>query len=75
MELSAPPPVLMLKELTYKTSYWGTKAELEEILQAIADGILSSKVELRPLSECVQVLEEMHQGKLIGRIALVPSDT
>lgn len=62
----------LAKELTLKSSSYGTKEELGEVLKAIADGVLQPKVETRPLSECAQVLEEMHQGKLKCRVALVP---
>ena len=65
----------MAKELTYKTSFIGTKMELIEVLQIIADGTLKPKVETRPMSECLEVLKDMREGKLRARIALVPDAT
>ena len=62
----------MAKDLTYRNSFIGTKAELVEVLQIIADGMLKPKVETRPMSECLQVLEDMREGKLRARVALVP---
>ncbi|KIP10089.1 hypothetical protein PHLGIDRAFT_28634 [Phlebiopsis gigantea 11061_1 CR5-6] len=62
----------MAKDLVYKTAFLGTRVELVEVLQLIADGVLKPKVETRPMSECAQVLEEMRQGKLRARIALIP---
>ncbi|KIP02859.1 hypothetical protein PHLGIDRAFT_111583 [Phlebiopsis gigantea 11061_1 CR5-6] len=70
--LSIPPLKAMTKELTFKTSYWGTKRELVEVLQAIADGQLNPKVEMRPMGEVGQVLEDMRNGKLTSRVALYP---
>lgn len=72
-ELNLAPLRVMKKRLTYKTSYWGAKQELAEILQAIADGLLSPKVEMRPMDEVVQVLDDMYNGKLKSRVALFPS--
>lgn len=63
---------VMQKDLTLKSSFWGTQSELAEILQAISDGLLKPKVETRPMSQCVQVLDEMREGRLQARVALVP---
>lgn len=70
--ISLVPLAGMVKDITYKTSYWGTKDELAEVLQAVADGLLKPVVETRKMSECAQVLEDMHHGKLRARVALIP---
>ncbi|GJE87705.1 zinc-binding dehydrogenase [Phanerochaete sordida] len=70
--LSIAPINTMMKDLTWKTSFWGTNTDLDEVLRAIADGKLKPKVETRPMSQCVQVLEDMHHGRLTGRVALIP---
>lgn len=72
--LSIMPLVTMMKEFIFRTSFYGTKDELSEILHAIKDGVLKPKVEARPMSQCVQVLEDMRKGKLTSRIALIPDD-
>lgn len=64
----------MSKDFTYRSGFIGSKAELVEVLQAIADGLLKPKVETRPMSECLQVLEDMRLGKFQGRIALIPDE-
>ena len=64
--------VVMRKNLTLKTSFWGARSELAEILEVIADGLLKPKVAARPMSQCVEVLDEMREGKLKARVALVP---
>lgn len=66
------PITTMRKDLTVKTSYWGTKNELEEVLQALSDGLLNPTIETRPMSQCGQVLADMHHGKLKHRVALIP---
>ncbi|EKM61377.1 uncharacterized protein PHACADRAFT_190538 [Phanerochaete carnosa HHB-10118-sp] len=62
----------MRKDLTLKSSFWGTRDELAEILQAISDGLLKPKVDSRPMSQCIQVLDDMREGRLQARVALVP---
>lgn len=66
------PITTMRKDLTVKTSYWGTKNELVEVLQALSDGLLNPTIETRPMSQCGQVLADMHHGKLKHRVALIP---
>ena len=68
--LDVPPLRVMTKELTFKTSFYGTRDELGEVLRAIADGVLAPKAEMRPMSEVGRVLEDMHAGKLTSRVAL-----
>lgn len=72
--ISFPPLITMLKkELTFKSSYYGTRDELVEVLQAIGNGLLNPRVETRSMEEVVQVMEDMHNGKLSSRIALIPN--
>ncbi|EPQ56681.1 alcohol dehydogenase [Gloeophyllum trabeum ATCC 11539] len=61
-----------LKEVTVKSSFWGCKGELKEVLEAVRGGLVRPHVETRPLSDCGTVLKEMMAGKLKGRVALVP---
>lgn len=70
--LSFNPIAGMFKECKLKMSFYGLRAELGEVLKAIAEGKLNPKVTTRPMSECAQVLEEMHEGKLKARTALIP---
>ncbi|KZT21172.1 alcohol dehydogenase [Neolentinus lepideus HHB14362 ss-1] len=60
------------KELTVKSTLWGRKSELKEVLQAVKEGLIRPHVETRPLHECGAVLEEMAAGKLQTRVALIP---
>ena len=74
-ELNVSPLRVMKKRLIYKTSYWGSKGELIEILQALADGVLKPQVEMRSMKEVTQVLDDMRDGRLRSRVALFPSDS
>lgn len=70
--LQVDPVIIMAKEMTSRVIFWGRKDELVEVLKAIVDGKLKPMVESRPMSECVQVLQELHEGKLNKRVALIP---
>ena len=66
------PLKVMLKDLTLRCSFWGTKDELAEILQLLGDGKVKPMVEMRELEQCADVLRDMQDGRLQGRIALTP---
>ncbi len=70
--LQFAPTELMAKDLTVGSSFCGTKADLVEVLAAIADGKIQPKVETRPLEDCLQVLDDLRNGKLKNRVALIP---
>ncbi|KAI0688134.1 alcohol dehydogenase [Cytidiella melzeri] len=71
-QLNASPMLTMLKNLTLKTSYWGCKSELAEILEAIGQGKLKVLVQERPMSEVAKMLHDMHEGKIKNRVAVIP---
>lgn len=73
-QLNVPPLVAMSKQLTYKATYYGTRDDLVEVVQAIADGKLKPRAETRPMKEVVRVMEDLHAGKLSNRVALIPDD-
>ncbi|TFK52066.1 alcohol dehydogenase [Heliocybe sulcata] len=60
------------KELTVKSTIWGTKSELRGVLHAIKEEHIRPHVEIRSLHECGMVLKEMGEGKLKARVALMP---
>ncbi|KAI0094257.1 alcohol dehydogenase [Irpex rosettiformis] len=71
-ELNVLPMVTQIKNLTFRTSYWGFKSELTEILEAIASGKLKVLVEERPMSEVAKLLHDMHEGKIRNRTSIIP---
>ncbi|KAJ3558544.1 hypothetical protein NM688_g860 [Phlebia brevispora] len=72
-KLEITPLEMMAKDMTVKVSFWGTKQELVEVLQAVKDGKVKPHVEERPLVDCEKVIEEMKAGHLRSRVALIPS--
>jgi alcohol dehydrogenase, propanol-preferring len=48
----------------------GTRQELREVLQIAAEGKVKCKIETRGLAEINEVLGEMKDGRLIGRVVL-----
>lgn len=67
-----PRQSAMAKELQILPCMWGTKSELVEVLNAIGEGKITPEVETRPFDECIKVLEELRDGKLKSRVALIP---
>jgi len=66
------PPILMAsKEVRIKASAVGTRQELRELLAMAVRGKIRCHVATRQLSEANQVMEELRQGRIIGRAVLV----
>ncbi|KAI0645722.1 alcohol dehydogenase [Trametes meyenii] len=60
------------KQLEIKGSFAGDYRDLEECLQAVAEGKVRPEVESRPLEECVEAVRALARGGVKARIALVP---
>ena len=62
-----------VKDLTIKTSFYGKKVELSEVLQAVGDGhIKADEVDIRRLEDIPQALRDMADGKLKTRAVFIP---
>ncbi|KAJ4464938.1 alcohol dehydogenase [Lentinula aciculospora] len=59
------------KEVTIKTTMWGTKKELAEVLTAVKERKILPIIERRPLVQAVETLEDMRNGRLKGRVVFV----
>ena len=70
--LEVPRQAAMGKELQILPCMWGTRSELVEVFAAIGAGRITPEVETRPFDECIEVLEELRDGKLKSRVALIP---
>jgi alcohol dehydrogenase, propanol-preferring len=65
------PPVLMAaKEVRIHASAVGTRQDVREVLAMACKGKIHCQATARPLSEANQVLEELRQGRISGRIVL-----
>lgn len=62
--------------LPYETSvrapYWGTRAELFEVLDLARAGVIGAEVERFSLDEAPAAYERLHAGTLRGRAVVVP---
>jgi propanol-preferring alcohol dehydrogenase len=48
----------------------GTRQDLREVLQIAAEGKVKCKIETRGLAEVNEVMNEMKEGRLVGRVVL-----
>ena len=48
----------------------GTRKDLEEAFQFGAEGLVVPKVQLRTLDEAPAIFDEMHHGKITGRMVI-----
>jgi alcohol dehydrogenase, propanol-preferring len=66
-------PILMAAlEVRIQASSVGTRQDMREMLAMAAAGKVRSEVTTRPLAQANEVLEELRQGRVSGRIVLVP---
>lgn len=71
--MALPLPLLPLRMLTLRGSYVGTLEELEELVALVRDGrVRPIPVRERPLEDANSVLDELRQGRVLGRVVLVP---
>lgn len=58
--------------VSVRTSYWGTRPELREVLALGARGLISPKVTTFALEDALQAYAQMENGTLEGRAVIVP---
>src|ERR1700675_3357457 len=67
------PPILMAAtEVRIQASSVGTRGDLEEVLALGAAGKVRCQTATRPLAQVNEVLEQLRNGQVSGRIVLVP---
>ncbi len=62
-------------EVSLQSTYWGTRPELIEVLDLGARGLLRPKVTTVGLDEAIDAYRAMAEGKLEGRVVVVPAST
>lgn len=68
-----PIPFLALRNISFLGSLVGTVQDTRDVIDLVrAHGIPSVPVSTRPLDEVNAVLEELEQGRVVGRVVLVP---
>lgn len=72
-EMTVPTHFFPLRNATIRGSYTGSLAELRELLALVRErGVRPLPVACHPMEEVPRILEEMRQGRLIGRAVVVP---
>lgn len=66
-------PTLPMRPLCIEGSYVGTLNELRELVTLVRrSGMKSIPVTRRPMTEINQAMDDLHQGKVVGRTVLAP---
>lgn len=61
-------------EVSVQTTYWGNRAELVEVLDLAARGLLRPDITLFPLADAPDAYRRLAAGALAGRAVVVPND-
>src|SRR5271170_3810546 len=67
-----PPIMMAATEVRIQASSVGTRDDLREVLALAAAGKVRCQTATRPLAEVNEVLEQLRNGQVSGRIVLVP---
>jgi alcohol dehydrogenase/propanol-preferring alcohol dehydrogenase len=71
-----PLPKLPLRAISILGSYTGNLLELKELIEYVKDGkVKPIPVTTRPLAEVNQTLNDLRDGKIVGRVVLTNEDT
>ncbi|MFJ2745207.1 NAD(P)-dependent alcohol dehydrogenase [Streptomyces sp. NPDC087440] len=60
-------------DAAFRAPYWGSRAELIEVLDLARSGVLDVHVETYPLDAAPEVYERLHAGRINGRAVLLPN--
>ncbi|MGV8897319.1 MAG: NAD(P)-dependent alcohol dehydrogenase [Rhodoglobus sp.] len=59
-------------DVAVRTPYWGTRAELMEVLDLARAGKITVETEIFSLADAPQAYEKLHAGTIRGRAVIVP---
>jgi alcohol dehydrogenase, propanol-preferring len=60
------------KRISVLFSYGGNRGDVVEVLQMISKGQIKPQVKMEKMENFPQVLQDLHSGKINGRVALAP---
>ncbi|KAI0358471.1 alcohol dehydogenase [Trametes cingulata] len=66
------PLVVATRQLTIRGSFGGDYQDLEECLEAVAEGRIVPEVDERSMDECECVVKELARGAIPARVVLIP---
>lgn len=72
-ETSIDAKLCIKKRLTVVFNYGGQYQDVMEVLDLIASGAIQPQVEIGDLKDFPKVLQDLHEGKIKSRMALIPS--
>ncbi|MCK6449400.1 MAG: alcohol dehydrogenase [Alphaproteobacteria bacterium] len=73
-EITLPTAYIPMRAMNIQGSYVGTPAEMKELLDLVRRARPPAlPITKRPLPEAYQCLQELKEGKLVGRAVLVPA--
>ncbi|HWE57698.1 MAG TPA: NAD(P)-dependent alcohol dehydrogenase [Acidimicrobiales bacterium] len=61
-------------ELSVQSVYWGTRAELVEVLELAARGLLKAHTTTYPLDRATEAYRALWDGTLTGRAVIIPNN-
>jgi len=61
-------------DAAFRAPYWGSRAELIEVLELAHKGMVSVHVETYSLDEAPKAYERLHAGQIRGRAVILPND-
>lgn len=61
-------------DVAVRTPYWGSRAELIEVLDLARAGAVNVEIETYSLDEAPKAYERLHEGRIRGRAVIVPND-
>lgn len=73
-ELSFSSPTVIRRQLDILGSYGGNYSNMEACLDLIAKGLLVPQVVEGNMKDFPTILDDLHHGKVKGRVVLVPED-
>ncbi len=62
-------------EVSIQSTYWGTRAELVEVLELAAHGLIKPDVHTVRLEEAVEAYRLLQNGEIDGRAVVVPAES
>ncbi|KAI0374015.1 alcohol dehydogenase [Pilatotrama ljubarskyi] len=66
------PLVFTKRQLAIKGSFGGDYQDLQECLEAVAEGKIVPEVDERPMEQCERVVHELATGKIRARVVMIP---
>jgi D-arabinose 1-dehydrogenase-like Zn-dependent alcohol dehydrogenase len=66
-------PLIPMKATSIEGSYTGNIAEMRELLALVRSGAVAPPpIGRRPMSEATKTLEDLHEGRIVGRVVMTP---